>query len=167
MFRKLLRKLNNFRFTSIIMFIISTMAACYALASLFFYHFAHDMDKDLHVRTVGFAGTVKGAYLGMSLFFLGVIVLFISAYVAYSCLPFIKNKEKVLPRKGLLLAGFISGLFELALVIFMIMLAAKDHPNTFVGIMSTLRFGIISSIGSILYLVPFILCDFFMPKVKQ
>ena len=79
--------------------------------------------------------------------------------------PFIKNNEKVSPRKGLLLAGTVSAVFQLILVIFMILLLAKGKPNTKVGIIITLPFGILLTIASALYIIPYLKCDFYMPEI--
>lgn len=167
MFRKIIKKLNNFKFTATIVAIISSLAALYALGSLFLYHFAGDIDptsKGLN-RFVGFSNLPNGALLGMFLFLAAIISLFMSIYIAYSMIPFIKNNEKVTPRKGLLLAGTVSAAFQLVLVIFMILLLAKGKPNTKVGIIITLPFGILLTIASALYIIPYLKCDLYMPEI--
>ena len=168
MVKNLIKKLNNFKFTSIVMAIVSGVAALYALASLFLYHFAGELEPPKYlVRFVGFSNVENGAYLGMILFFAAIFSLFISIFVLYSLIPFIKNKEKVVPKKGLLLAGFISGIFEVVLIIFMILLIALDHPNTLVLIIVSLPFGFASAAGCLLYLLPYLKCDFYMPEIKR
>ena len=169
MLRKIIKKFNNFRFTAIVSAIVSGVAALYALGSLFLYHFAHPYNEEIKVRDVGFIYLEKpmGAILGMLLFFFAVIALFISIYIAYSMVPFIKNQNKIAPRRGLMLAGFVAGIFELALVIFMILLIVLDNPQTKIGILIALPFGILSMIGQLLYLCLFLACDFFMPAVEQ
>ena len=168
MVKNLIKKLNNFKFTSIVMAIVSGVAALYALASLFLYHFAGELEPPKYlVRFVGFSNVENGAYLGMILFFAAIFSLFISIFVLYSLIPFITNKEKVVPKKGLLLAGFISGIFEVVLIIFMILLIALDHPNTLVLIIVSLPFGFASAAGCLLYLLPYLKCDFYMPEIKR
>ena len=167
MFRKIIKKLNNFKFTATLVAIISSLAALYSLGSIFLYHFAGDIDptsKGLN-RFVGFANLPNGALLGMLLFLAAIVALFMSIYIAYSMAPFIKNNEKVSPRKGLLLAGTVSAVFQLILVIFMILLLAKGKPNTKVGIIITLPFGILLTIASALYIIPYLKCDFYMPEI--
>ena len=167
MFRKIIKKLNNFKFTATLVAIISSLAALYSLGSIFLYHFAGDIDptsKGLN-RFVGFANLPNGALLGMLLFLAAIVALFMSIYIAYSMVPFIKNNEKVSPRKGLLLAGTVSAVFQLILVIFMILLLAKGKPNTKVGIIITLPFGILLTIASALYIIPYLKCDFYMPEI--
>ena len=168
MIKKIIKKLNNFKFTAAVMAIASGVAALYALVSLFLYHFAGELEPPKYlVRFVGFANVENGAYLGMILFFAAVISFFISIFIIYSLIPFLKNKEKVTPRKGLLLAGFVSGIFELVLIVFMILLIALDKPNTLVLIIVSLPFGFASMAGCLLYLLPYLKCDFYMPEIKR
>lgn len=173
MLAKIIKKLNNFKFTALLMEIVSGVAALYALASIFLYHFAGPLDpksKNL-VREVGFSNVEGGAYLGMILFFMAIITFFISVFVCYSLIPFVKNKEKTNPRKGLLLAGVVSAVFELVLIIFMILLLAKGvadgrgYIKVLIGV--TLPFGVLSMIGSGLYIIPWLKCDFYMPQIVQ
>jgi len=165
MFRKLIKKLNNFRFTAMIVMLISTMTGIYALASLFLYHFSGDLYRSAlgTFRKVGFADR---PYMGMIVFFASLITVILSIFVVYSLVPFLKNKEKLTPRKGLLLVGFISGLFELVLIIFMLILA-KTGPNSEVFIYVSVPFGFITFIGCCLYLVPYICCNFYMPEINS
>ena len=167
MLRKVIKKLNNFKFTALLVAIISGVAALYALGCLFMYHFAGPIDPEIQVRRVGFTGVQGGQYLGMILFFMAILTLFTSIYIAYSMIPFIQNKEKTNPRKGLLLAGFVSSIFEFVLIIFMILLMAIGHPQTLVAIIVTLPFGLASMIGSCLYIIPWLKCDFYMPAIVQ
>ncbi len=167
MLRQMIKKLNNFKFTALLVLIISGVAALYALGCLFMYHFAGPIDPEIQVRRVGFTGVQGGQYLGMFLFFAAILTLFISIYVAYSMVPFVQNKEKTSPRKGLLLAGFVSSIFEFILIIFMILLMAIGHPQTLVVIIVTLPLGLLSMIGSCLYIIPWLKCDFYMPAIVQ
>ena len=168
MYRKLIKKLNNFRFTSILMAIISGVCALYALASLFLYHFAGELEPPKYlIRFVGFSDVENGEYLGMILFFASIISLFISIFVVYSLIPFIKNNEKVSPKKGLLLGGFVAGIFELVLIVFMILLLAIGHPRTLALIIVSLPFGFASMVGCLLYIIPYLKCDFYMPEIKR
>ena len=167
MLRRMIKKLNNFKFTALLVLIISGVAALYALGCLFMYHFAGPIDPEIQVRRVGFTGIQGGQYLGMFLFFAAILTLFISIYVAYSTVPFVQNKEKTSPRKGLLLAGFVSSVFEFVLIIFMILLMAIGHPQTLVAIIITLPIGLLSMAGSCLYIIPWLKCDFYMPAIVQ
>ena len=177
MFRKLIKKLNNFRLTAIIMLCVSGVAALYSLGSFFLYHFAGDLDalSEGAFRNVGFTNTEKGPYVGMVLFFMAIISFFTCVFICYSLVPFIKNKEKLTPKKGLLLAGFVSAFFEIALIVLMIVLLATNPPHSDPShyaawkalLIVSLPLGFASAIGSLLYLVPFLKCDFYMPQIKR
>ena len=169
MLSKIIKKLNNFKFTAMLVAIISAVSALYALGAIFMYHFAGNLDPQSKglIRFVGFNGVEGGAYLGMSLFFMALISFFIFVYIAYSLIPFIQNKEKNNPRKGLLLAGSIGGVFQLLLVVFMIILLALGNPNTKVIIIVTLPIGLLSAVAAGLFLIPWLKCDFYMPQIVQ
>lgn len=167
MYRKIIKKLSNFKFTAMLVAIISGLAGVYGLTSMLLYHFAGPRDdtKVVLYRNVGFSDK---PYLGMVLFFMVVLVVGISAFLVYSMLPYIQNKEKLTPKKGFLLTGFVCAFFELALVVFMIVLAFyKEVPNTKAAILATLPIGILTVIGTLLYIIPFLKCEFYMPEIKK
>ncbi len=165
MFRQIIKKLNDFRFTSILATIISGVAGLYALGSLFLYHFAGPLEEPKHlIRHVGFNDR---PYLGMVLFFGILVTLICAIIVVYMSVPYIKNKEKLTPRKSTILTGFIGAPFELLTIILMIVLAVSEHPQTAVGIWITFPIGLLSMCGTALYLIPYLKCDFFMPEIKR
>ena len=182
MFRKIIKKLNNFNFTAKVMAAISSVAGFYSLASFFFYHFAGDLDKKGNNRTPGFSseafvkydrlgraipGSNIGLYLGFILFVACLISLITSILVVYSLVPYIKNREKLLPKKSLLMTGFVGAAFQLVVIVLMVLLAAKENPHTEVGIWLTLPLGIVSFVGVCLYLVAYLKCDFYMPEIRR
>ena len=167
MVRKIIKKLNNFKFTSLIAMIVSSVSVLYAIFSFAFFHFAGDLlEHEAYIRAVGFYEHENGGVLSFLVFFCAFMSLVLSIAVAYGSFPFVKNQEKQAPRKTNLLLGFIAGVFELGLVILMIALLG-EHPNTLVGIIITLPFGILSTIGSLLYLFPYLKCEFYMPEIVR
>ena len=167
MYRKIIKKLSNFKFTAILTAIISLFAGLYGLTSMLLYHFAGPIDESKNVlyRNVGFADK---PYVGMVLFFMVVAVVGISAFIVYSMFPFILNKEKLTPKKAYLLTGFICAFFEITLVVLMLILAFSDPvPNTKAAILGTLPIGILTIIGTLLYIIPFLKCEFYMPEIKK
>ena len=169
MFRKLIKKLNNFKFTALVAAIISGVAAVYGLFSFFMFHFAGDLvPGEPYIRQVGFYYNEAGGLLSF-LVYLGFIMTTICGIVvAYSMVPFIQNKEKLMPRKGVLLVGVVGGAFELLLVILMtLLLFEEDAPKTMVGIIISLPFGLLSAAGTICYILPYLKCNFYMPEVKK
>lgn len=167
MFRKIIKKLNNFKFSSMLAMGISSVSVLYAIFSFAFFHYAGDLlENEKYVRAVGFYAHENGGFLSLLVFIGCVFSLILSIVVVYSSFPFARNKEKQLPRKSNLLVGFIAGIFELLLVILMIALYS-EAPKTATGIIVTLPFGILSTIGSLLYLFPYLKCEFYMPEIKR
>ena len=167
MFRKIIKKLNNFKFTSLIAMCISAVSGIYAIFSFAFFHFAGDLlEHENYIRAVGFYDNPNGGILSFLVFMCALMSLVFSIVVVYSSFPFFKNQEKMAPRKNNLLMGFIAGVFEFGLVILMIALLG-EHPNTMVGIIITLPFGILSMIGSLLYIIPWLRCEFYMPEIVR
>ena len=167
MFRKIIKKLNNFKFTSLLAMIISAVSAVYAICSFIFFHFAGDLlENEKYIRAVGFHSHPNGGLLSLLVFLCAFLSLILAIVVVYGSFPFYKNQEKMAPRKNNLLIGFIGGIFEFGLVILMIALLA-EHPNTLVGLIITLPFGILSMIGSLLYIFPWLKCEFYMPEIVR
>ena len=167
MLKNIIKKLNNFKFTSLLAMCISTVSGLYAIFSFAFFHWAGDLlEHEEYIREVGFYNKANGGILSFLVFFCAFLSLVLSIVVVYGSFPFVKNQEKMAPRKNNLLMGFIAGVFEFGLVILMIVLLG-EHPNTLVGIIVTLPFGILSMIGSLLYLIPYLRCEFYMPEIER
>jgi hypothetical protein len=167
MIRKIIKKLNNFKFTSLIAMIISSVSILYAIFSFAFFHYAGDLlENENYIRAVGFYDKPNGGFLSLLVFLCAFLSLILSIVVVYGSWPFVKNQEKQAPRKNNLFVGFISGILQLGLVILMIALLG-EKPHTATGIIITLPFGILSMIGQLLYLFPYITCNFYMPEINR
>lgn len=167
MFRKIIKKLNNFKFTSLLAMCISAVTGLYAIFSFAFFHFAGDLlENENYIRAVGFYNKPNGGLLSLLLFLFAFLSLILAIVVVYGSWPFVKNQEKMAPRKNNLMLGFVAGVLEFGLVVLMIALLA-EHPNTLVGIIITLPFGILSMIGSLLYIIPWLKCEFYMPEIVR
>ena len=167
MFRKIIKKLNNFKFTSLLSMCISAVSGLYAIFSFAFFHYAGDLlENENYIRAVGFYDKPNGGFLSLLVFLCAFLSLILSIVVVYGSWPFVKNQEKMAPRKNNLMLGFVAGVLEFGLVILMIALLA-EHPNTLVGIIITLPFGILSMIGSLLYIIPWLKCEFYMPEIVR
>ena len=165
MLKKIIKKLNNFKFSALIMSIVAGVGSLYSLGAFFLYHFAGPISEDDElVRVVGFSSR---PYLGMILFFMAIISLFIGIFLIYSFIPFIQNKEKVIIRRGLVLAGFVNAFFEFLLCVFMLLLVILENPITELAIILTLPIGILASVAYGLFLIPYLKCDFYMPEIKK
>ena len=107
--------------------------------TFFLFHFAGDLvEGEEYIRQVGFynyelGGKNVGGILSFFVFLSFVITLICGIVVAYSMVPFIKNKEKLTPKKSVLLFGFVGGVFNLVLVALMILLITTQ-PLTKLGL---------------------------------
>ena len=171
-FRQIIKKLSNFRFTAVLVAIISGLAAVYAIVSFILYNYCGELTEfgiTGDVRNVGFQSTPTERYLGMVLFFACLFTIVCGIFVVYNLLPAIKNKEKVLPSKAPLIVGCVGTLFQIVVIVLMAKLAFtyEPVPNTQTAMIVSLPFGILLTIGTGLYLVPILCCKFFMPEIKR
>lgn len=162
---KLIKKLNNFKLTALIGFIISAVAGLYCAGAFVCYHFTGGEEDN--VRKVGFTNTLEERYVGMVFFFLCLIAIGLAIYIAYSYLPFVRNKEKLSPRRSLLLLSTINSVLQCGIIVLSIILLVKEHPMSSPAIIATLPFGILAFLGSFLSIIPFIKCNFYMPDIKR
>lgn len=168
MLKNIIKKLNNFKFSALVMSIVALVGSVYSLTSFFLYHFAGDiMETGATVDLMRKVGFFDRPFMGMFLYFMAVISLFIGIFLIYSFLPFIQNKEKVIIRKGLVLAGFVNAFFEFLLCVFMLLLVILENPKTELAIILTLPIGVLASIAYGLFLIPYLKCDFYMPEIKK
>lgn len=167
-YRAVVKKLNNFRFTAMLVAIISTVAAIYALLSFFLYHFCGDINI-YDIRDPGFQSTQQERYLGMLLFFACLFSIVCAIFAVYNLIPALQNKTKIVPSRTPLIVGFAGTVFQIIVIILMIKLAFtyEPVPKTKVAMIVSLPFGILSAIGTGLYMVPILSCSFFMPEIKR
>lgn len=165
MFRKIIKKFNNFRLTAAVTMGTGILAALYALGSFLCYNFAGDIVDG--VRDVGFDSTNTGKILGMILFLIALGALIIGIIVAYCLIPAVKNTEKVTIKKGYLVVSFVGAFFVLALMVMMILLIILDEPKTLAWIIVSIPFGVISIAASVFEFILYKKCDFYMPEIAK
>lgn len=165
MFRKIIKKFNNFRLTAAVTMGTGVLTALYALGCFFCYNFAGDLIDG--VRDVGFDTTKSGKILGMVFFLLTLAVLVTAIVIAYCLIPAVKNAEKVTIKKGYLAVSFANVFLVLGLMVMTILLLVLDEPNTFVWIIVTIPFGLISIASSVFEFILFKNCDFYMPEIVK
>lgn len=168
MLRRIVKKLNNFKLTATLVAIFSVLTALYCVGAFVCYNFAGDVINN--VRVVGFSGMGDhgnlGKILGMVLFLSVLITVVMSIVVAYQLFPAVKNKDKVVPKRGFLFVQFVASFFEICVIVLMVILYTKE-PNTKDYILYSLPLGGLTVIVSWLELIPFYMCDFYMPPVKK
>ena len=167
-YKAVIKKLNNFRLTSIIVSAISLVAGIVSLGLLFIYYFAGDVSADTESRQPSFTSLgTSGRILGMVFFLFCIFVVILSIIIIYNLLPNVLNKEKVSPKKSQLILAVVNGGFELVVFIFAILAVTIDKhvPNTFTLYVVSIPFVLLTAIGNALCIVPFLKCVFYQPSV--
>ena len=165
MFRKIIKKFNNFKTTAIFTFIFSALTALYGIGVFLCYNFAGDIVNGY--RDVGFDESQTGKLMGMILFLLAFVTVVIGILVAYNMIPAMLNKEKITPKKGFLGASFAGAFFELGLFVMSILLILLDTPKTTVFIIASIPLFVITFLASIFEFILMLSCDFYMPEIKK
>ena len=173
-YKKLIKKLNNFRLTSLIIAIVSLFAGGMSLGLMFIYYFAGNVSETTQARMPSFfsldvqgetiTGT-SGRIMGMIFFLTLIIVLILSCVIIYGLFPAIRNKDKVLPKKSPLILAIINGAFEVVVLVFSILAIVLEKPNTFAGYCAAIPVIALTAIANILCIVPFLKCVFYQPAV--
>lgn len=165
MFRKIIKKFNNFKTTATFTFIFSVLTAIYGLAVFLCYNFAGDMVGKY--RDVGFDESQTGKLMGMFLFLFAVLTVIVAIVVAYNLIPAILNKEKVNPKKIFLGVSFGGAFAETGLFIMSILLIVLDNPKSTGFVIATMPIYLITVLASIFEFVLMLKCDFYMPEIKR
>ncbi len=170
-YREVLKTLNNFRLTAFIIFVSNAVAGLVALGLIFCSYYAGDVWETTDARITSFMqlgyeqGEVYGKIMGMFFFLVTVIVIGLSIASAYNALPAVKNKDKIVPKRSLLLFAFVNGCFQLPLLVFSILAITLEKPNTLAAYAVTIPLTIITMLINVLLMVPFFKCDFYQPSV--
>lgn len=178
-YKAIIKKLNNFRLTSFIASVVALVTGLTSVGLFCCYYFAGDVWETTHARVPSFMNLgisdpnnpspygepVAGKMMGMVFFLSLVILLGLSIAVIYNALPFVKNKDKVTPRKNNLIFSVIAGGFGLITLVFSILAIVLEHPNTFVPYIITIPFSFLTMVANILLVVPLVKCVFYQPAV--
>lgn len=176
-YKAAIKKLNNFRLTAVILSAVNLVAGIVALGLTFCFYFAGDvweagsksrvpsfMGLDIDFNTNEMIG-VGGRFMGMVFFLACIVVIGLSIAVIYNSLPSIKNKEKVTPKRSILMFAFVNGCFQVVVFVFSILAIALESPNTIAGYIVSLPLTFISMAANLLAIVPFLKCIFYQPAV--
>ena len=165
MFRKIIKKFNNFKTTATFTFIFSALTAVYGLGVFLCYNFAGDIKNGM--RDVGFEASKTGQLMGMILFLLAVVTVASAIVVAYNLIPAMLNKEKVMPKKVFLGVSFGGAIFEAGLCVMSILLLVLDEPKTDIFILASLPLFAVTFLASIFEFILMLNCDFYMPEIVK
>lgn len=166
--KKIIKKLNNYRFTAAIVSIVSLIAGIVSLGLLFIYYYAGDTPKtNKKPRVPSFAALgVDGRIMGMVFFLACILVIILSIAIIYLLIPALKNKEKVSPKKSPLILAVVNGGFQVVVLVFSILAIVLETPNTLALYILTIPFTALTLIANFLVLIPLLKCVFYMPSIK-
>lgn len=165
-YKAIIKKLNNFRLVSVIASIVSLVAGIVSLGLLFIYYFAGEVSQRTLSQQPSFVNLgISGKVLGMIFFLAMIFVIGLSIAVIYNLLPFVKNKEKLTPKKLPLILAAVSGGFGFIVFVFSILAITLETPNTLVLYIVTLPFTFLTSVANLLLIVPTVKCAFYQPAI--
>ena len=166
--KKIINKLNNFKFTAMVLSGVSLLSGILGLGLLFIYYFAGNVSQKTSSRTPSFANLgIGGKVMGMIFFIFCILVIIMSIVVIYNLLPAARNKEKVNPSKSTLICAVINGGLEVVVLIFSILAITLEKPNTLALYILTIPFTLLTAAANIFCIVPFLKCEFYMPEIKR
>lgn len=164
--KKIIKKLNNFRLTSIIVSAVSLVAGLLSLGLLFIYYYAGDISEATQSRQPSFTSLgASGRILGMVFFLFCIFVVIASILVIYNLLPYVMNKEKVTPKKSPLIVAIVNASLQVVVLVFSILAIILEKPNTFGWYVATIPFNVITIVANYLCIIPLIKCVFYQPSV--
>jgi len=164
--KAVVKKLNNFRLMAVILGSISAVVGAVSLGLLFIYYFAGDVSPTTQSRQPSFTSLgSSGRILGMVFFLFCVFALILSIVIVYNLLPYIKNKEKVTPKKSPLIMAVVNGGFQVVIIVFSILAIVLETPNTLALYVVTIIINIITCAANMLCLIPFLKCVFYQPAI--
>ena len=163
--KKILNKLNNFRFTSFLLGCVSLVTAILSLGLMFIYYFAGDVNNKGRRQPSFVSLGESGRLMGMIFFLFCLFAVILSIVIIYVLLPNLLNKEKVTPKKAPLIMGVVNGGFEFVILIFTILAIALETPNTLALYIVTIPFTLVTLAANVLCIIPFLKCTFYQPAI--
>ncbi len=165
-YKAIIKKLNNYRLTSIIVSAVSLLAGLLSLGLLFIYYFAGDISTLTESRQPSFVSLGEsGRIMGMIFFLFCIFVIICSIVIIYNLLPYILNKEKLTPKKAPLMMAVVNGGLQIVVIVFSVLAIVLEKPNTYVWYIVTIPFNVITCIANFLCIVPFLKCVFYQPAI--
>lgn len=166
--KELIKKLNNYRRTSIIVSLISLATALVAIALFVLYAFAGDISPLTTSRQPAFTSLGQnGRIIGMFYFIILIFVLALAIAVMYLSFPAILNKNKIDPKRSTLMVAVVNAGFELLALVLTVVEVAVEKSNTMVGFIICIPLLLITLLANVACIIPFIKCDFYMPQIKR
>lgn len=165
LFKSLIRKMNNYRLSSVILASISALTGVIALGLTFIYYFAGDKTNKGAQQPSFVTLGPSGRIMGMIFFLALIAVVILAVVVVYGALPYIMNKEKVVPKKSPFIISVVNGGLEVVVLVFSILAITLETPHTLVLYIVTIPFTVITAVANILCILPFLKCVFYQPAI--
>lgn len=171
--KKLAKLLNNFKLTAIVVGIIQVVGVLAALGGLVCYTFSGGSGKTdsgknfLYPAFYYQVDNPVPQILGMIYFLIMLIAIIAGIMVAYRLVPFIRNKEKMAPSKGIIIAGSAIGILHVITAALEIVLLVTEESHTAAGFIVVLVFQVLFIAACALMIYPIKRCDYFMPEIKR
>ena len=164
--KKIIKKLNNFRLTSIILCGVSLLAGIISLGMLFIYYFAGDISDATMSRQPSFTSLgASGRIMGMVFFLFCIFVIIAAIVIIYNLLPYVRNKEKLTPKKSPFIVAIVNGALQVVVLVFSILAIILEKPNTLGWYVATIPFNVITIVANFLCFIPLFKCVFYQPAI--
>ena len=163
--KQLLKKLNNFRLTSLIFTAIALFGALVTI--LFFVSYqttCHFEQIDKSVITNAFPDK---EILGMVFFISAIVTVILGIAVIALAFPYIMPKEKGVPTRTLGYVLLAQAVFMLVLIVLGILVIVDKRTENRVFWIINMVLGLIFVGGSCFMLYPNITCDFYCPDIVE
>lgn len=165
--KPIVKKLNNFKFTALLA-AIGGVVSCLLIVLLFVCYSRSGTDPETGEVITAFVGTGSRRSInnvGMVFFLFCVVSLIAGIVIVYLSLPFIFPKEKLNPKKSIPWVLVGNAALHFALIIMVIFLLATEKSRMTAGFVCYIIFGSLFLIYSLLFIIPALKCNFFMPAL--
>ena len=163
--RALVKKLNNFRLTAVVLSIISLVAGIVSLGLLFIYNFGGGVDSKDKVQPSFVSLGSTGRLLGMVFFLFCIFVVILSVFIIYNLLPYMLNKEKLSPKKSPVVLAIVNGGLQVVVIIFSILAIVLETPTTLALYIVTIPFNVVTCVANFLCIILLRKCTFYQPAI--
>lgn len=164
--KPIIKKLNNFKFTSMLACIAGAVSIILT-ALLFVFYSRSGLDASGNVTTAFDGGqNHPSIYLIGMIYFLFCIVTFIVGIViVYLSFPYMFPKDKMTPKKALPWVIVADGVLHFGLIIMSIYLIATEYSRMKVGFIIYIIVGVLFLLYSLFFILPGLKCRFYMPSL--
>ena len=169
---KIIKKLNNFQFSSLLISLGAVVQLIVMVVSLILYQtsgITSSTDSSGSVTTsvtTAFHAQDK-LILGMFYFICALLILILCVTVIARSLQFIFPKQKLVPQKSNFIILSAASLFSILLVIFNLLIVCGEECSHVPGFVIMIILGLLSSLYGLAWIAPFVRCRSYCPEVSK